>query len=327
ASIDEVIDLQGIALHMRLFPGSATSTADGMQIGLSGFMEADVASECVPSQPTGSLFTDGEALPPLSALGSSHAALQLSDDVANQGMYGVWKGGLLCFELGEGSDSDIDLGLPINASLLGLIGGDEYAALFPDEGPLFLRTNPKSPPVVDYGGTSDVTLVVRDLELDFYAELDGRMARPLGVTLEADAGIDVTFDPTTGQAAIDLALGPDEITPIASMIEVAPNSKETVEDNFSGLLETLLDSLLGSALDGLAFGLPNLDGFGITDLSLGGSAGEEWLTGEAALGPVTYESGGCDEGCSGGGSGCSTGSAMPWLFVMVLPLLRRRRDR
>ena len=109
------------------------------------------------------------------------------------------------------------------------------------------------------------------------------------------------------------------------MVEVAPSAKETVEQNFQGLLDSLLDTLLGSALEGLSFGLPSLDGFGITELDLGGSAGGEWLTGAAELGVVSYPSGGCDEGCSGGtDSGCSTGGAAPWLLMVVVPLLRRR---
>ena len=144
-------------------------------------------------------------------------------------------------------------------------------------------------------------------------------------TIEADAGIDVLFDNTTGVAAIELALGPDEVRPEATMVEVAPAAKETVEENFQGLLDSLLDTLLGSALEGLSFGLPSLDGFGITELDLGGSAGGEWLTGAAELGVVSYPSGGCDEGCSGGtDSGCSTGGAAPWLLMVVVPLLRRR---
>ena len=49
--------------------------------------------------------------------------------------------------------------------------------------------------------------------------------------------------------------------------------------------------------------------------------------GEAELGVVTYPSGSCDEGCSGGtGSGCTTGGSAPWLLALVLPLLRRRSN-
>ncbi|TNE85666.1 MAG: hypothetical protein EP330_24760 [Deltaproteobacteria bacterium] len=326
ASVDQTIDLQGISLHVRLYPGSATSTNDGLQLGLDGYMVADPPSDCVPDEPSGSKFSDSEALPPLSAMGSSHAALQLSDDVANQGLYGVWEGGLLCFELGDGADSSLDIGLPLNSSLLGLIGGEELGELFPDDGPLEIRTNPRLPPEVNYDGGHDIVLEVRGLDINFYAELDGRMARPLGITVEADAGIDVLFDNTTGVASVDLALGPDEIRGEATMIEVAPAAKETAENNFAGLLETLLDQFLGDALTGLSFGLPNMDGLGITDLTLGGSAGGEWLTGDAQLGQVTYESGGCDQGCSGGGgSGCNTSGTMPWLFALILPVLRRRR--
>ena len=327
ASVDQVIDLQGIALRLRLYPGSATSTPAGLQLGLDGFTEGTPDSTCVPLVPSGSAFTDSEALPDLAQLGTTDAALQLSDDFANQALFEIWKGGLLCLELGEGAESSLDIGLPLNSSLLGLIGGDEFSALFPEDGPLLIRTNPVKPPEVNYDGANDVVLEIRDLGLDMYAELDFRMARPLGMTIEADAGIDVLFDNSTGVAAIDLALGPDEVRPEATMVEVAPSAKETVEQNFQGLLDSLLDTLLGSALEGLSFGLPSLDGFGITELDLGGSAGGEWLTGAAELGVVSYPSGGCDEGCSGGtDSGCSTGGAAPWLLMVVVPLLRRRSD-
>lgn len=326
ASIDQVIDLQGIALRVRLYPGSATSSPDGLQIGLDGFMEAEPPSDCVADEPAGSRFTEAEALPSLAAL-ASDAALQLSDDLANQGLFGIWQGGLLCFELGDGAEGSIDIGLPLNSSLLGLLGGDELGDLFADDGALAIRTDPRLPPEAVYDGAHDVVLEVRGLDINFYAELDGRMMRPIGMTVEADAGIDVPFDPTTGIAAVELALGPEEIRAEATMIEVAPAAKETVESNFAGLLDTLLEQFLGDALTGLSFGLPTLDGFGITDLALGGSAGGEWLTGDADLGIVPYESGGCDQGCSGGGtgSGCNTGGAIPWLFALVVPLLRRRR--
>jgi hypothetical protein len=325
ASVDEVIDLQGISLQVRLYPGSATSTTDGLQIGLDGFMRADPPSDCVADDPAGSKFTDAEAIPTLGSL-AGDAALQLTDDLANQGLFGLWQGGLLCFELGDGAEESLDIGLPLNSSLIGLLGGDEVGSLFTDDGPLQIRTDPRLPPEVDYGGANDVVIAVRGLDVNFYAELDGRMARPIGMTIEADAGIDVPFDPSTGIAAVELALGPDEIRAEATMIEIAPAAKDTVEDNFAGLLDTLLAQFLGDALTGLSFGLPSLDGFGITDLALGGSPSGEWLTGDADLGVVTYESAGCDEGCSGGSaSGCTTGQAVPWLFALVLPLLRRRR--
>jgi Synergist-CTERM protein sorting domain-containing protein len=327
ASVDEHIDLQGIDLHVRLYPGSATSTTDGMQIGMAGFMQASPESDCVPLDPSGSLFTDNEGIPPLSALGATHAALQLSDDVANQALFGIWKGGLLCFEVGDGVESSIELPVPVNGSLLGLLGGEAFSELIAEDAPLLIKTDPRRPPEVNYDGAHDVVIEVRDLDINFYSELDYRMARPLGITLTADAGVNVLFDGTTGVASVDLALGPEEIRPEATMIEVAPHAKEDVEESFNGLLETLLDAFLGDALSGLSFGLPSLDGFGLTDLALGGSAGGEWLTGEAELGTVSYTSAGCDEGCSGGsGSGCSTGGTVPWVFALVLPLLRRRRD-
>ena len=330
ASVDQTLDVQGTTLNIRLYPGSTWTDADGVEIVMSGYMEAEQPTSCTDVHDPGGSARSDSPVPLITSLQpNTQAALLASDDFPDQGLYAIWRGGLLCFELGEGAAGSVDLGVPINTALLGILGGDPFEELFPETGPLLLRTDPRSPPTVAYDGTSDLTVQVRDLDLNFYADLDYRKARPLGITVTADAGVDVLFDDTTGEVAIDLALGPDEVRPEATMIEVAPAAKQEVEENFVGLLDTILDSLLGDALSGLAFGLPAMDGFGLTSLALGPSAADaDWLEADAAVGQVSYPAGSCEEGCSGGGStgGCMTPAGVaPWLLMGVVPLIRRRR--
>ena len=98
-------------------------------------------------------------------------------------------------------------------------------------------------------------------------------------------------------------------------------------------MDSLLPSLVG---DTLAFGLPTFEGIGLTSLDVQPSgANQDWLGVYAGLGTPQYVGSNCG-GCGGtttstgtttGDCGCSSTGVvpLPWLWVLALVGLRRRR--
>lgn len=193
-------------------------------------------------------------------------------------------------------------------------------------------TRPMAPPQVNYAGSHDLDVDIQDLGVDFYAELDGRTARIVGLDLDAQAGVDLNLDAVTGNLAIALDLDPDNVVPAIGYNELKPEANDSILEKFSGLFQTILDTLVGSLLDSLAFALPAFNGIGLTDLQVAGAGAQgDWLGMYAWIGEVTYgaDGSGCggDSGCGGGCSGgCASNpaAAVGWASLLAFVLARRR---
>lgn len=324
ASIDQSVELlPGVNLDIYLAPQAIDITPAGIRLLMEGSMSSP-AAECITAlDPGASAGTPGgppalAAEPP-----GSQIVVHASDDLVNQALYSVWRSGLLCQEIAGG-----DLGgFAIDTSLLGLIGGEPYQELFPGIAPMTIETVPRKVLEAEFGGAHDLDVPLEQFEVLFYAELDGRVARALGVELNTNVGIDLSFDDTAGELAVAVDIDPNFQAELTGDIMV-PGHEEAVLENVVGVLGALLDTALGGLLgDALAFTLPVLDGgVGLTALDAAPTGGGEWLGLYAELGPVTYTGTSCSDGCGGAGGGCASsgGSAFGFATLMVLFMRRRR---
>lgn len=334
ATINQELDVNGIAVSLDLYPSDVVIEPSGVRIAMNGAMATESQASCIAAYDPGSsaaTFTD----PP--TLGSSpngvdagyHFGLNISDDIANQALYALWRGGLLCYTI----DEEI---FPVDTAVLGLLAGDAFDELFPESKPMIIETRPRSAPTLAVGGNDDAGVVVEELGLEFYGELDHRQALILGMDLAADVGVNLNLDSATGEMAVAVDLGGDDVQAVVSDNEFKPDANADIEANFAGVFDTLVGSVLGSALEGLVFALPAMEGLGLTDLQVAAAGDKgDWLGAFAWIGPVTYGSEGCsgtEDGCGGGCSGgcASGGRSSGRAFLLALPLalafVRRRRD-
>lgn len=336
ASIEEEIDLGGVAATIQLFPGDIQIKPEGLRLSMDGGMDTGEAAECIAQwDEGGSARVDGE--PPDigegAADGSSghHVGFMVSDEFANQALYNVWRAGLLCQVL----DEELT-GFPLNTALISLFigeaGGEAISALFELPADLLILTRPEAPPTLVVNGDHDVVLAVNDLGLDFYADLDFRTSRILGVDLAADVGVELPFDGTTGELAPDIIFSGETLDPTVSHNEFAGGLEPEMEESFRGVVDTLVGPILADQLGGLAMVLPAIEGLGLTSLEVAPAGVEEdWLGIYANIGTVSYGGGGCDEEGGGCEAGCASGGRLPGrLALLALPLglivARRRRS-
>lgn len=330
ATVSQELDVNGAVVNLNLFPSDVQITPAGARIRLSGAMDGGTASCVAAYDPGGSLktLTDAPVLgqSPSGVDSPFHVGLSFSDDFFNQALYALWRGGLLCYTMGP------DGSFPLDTSILNLLTGDAFVELFPESKPLTLRTVPRAPPTAAFDAGYDVGLALDDLDVEFYAELDGRQARMLDVSLDGVTGANLAFDGNTGAMAVEVALEPDDLTPSVVYNEIVPEANDAILASFTTQFGALLDTVLGGMLGDLAFSLPTTSGIGLQDLQTGpaGSAGD-WLGAYAWIGAVPYTS---SEGCgsdSGCGGGCAVGGtsvpAPPFWVAAAALLLRRRRDR
>lgn len=336
-TLNQEIDLLGAPLTLQLYPGSLTSTTDGMRVTMASSMSVPTA-ECVAKYG----ITESAATPsPAPALGDAGASpfapdivALIDDDFVNHLLFAVWSGGVLCYDISSES-SDLSLPLPIDTGLLGLMAPGVFDPLFPDTEPMAIRTDPRKPPYVEPVGDHDVNVVADELGLGFFVDLDGRQTRLMNIDLKADIGIDVDFDGKTGNLGLLVDAGAGAITPTVTYNEFMPDASAQIEGQFSTLFDLLVGPLLGGALDGLAFPLPAFEGVGLTGVAIApAGTNQDFVGAYAAAGIVPYYSAGCDKkggGCdtSGCSSGCTTGGVPGQALVILFPLiavaLRRRR--
>jgi len=327
ARYDDVIAIGATNLEVKVEPQDIDITPAGLEIYAQGRMFAEQGECMVDRDPGGSLKTS-TPVPDLTANpAGTQVAVQLSDDIGNEALYAIWRSGLFCYDLSEGGD--FELPIPLNTSLLGIIGGEGFTALFPESKPMQIVTSPDLPPLVNYEGEHDIVAEIRELGVDFFAEVDYRQARALGIDLEVDAGVDLTFDGTTGELLLEVALAPEDTVIIASHNQLVKGSDDTVQDNFAGVLEVLLEVFLGDLLDPISFLIPSMEGVGLSSLSAGPTGGGDWLGVLATVGEVPYDNSDAESGCGGEEGGCATsGTGMAWWFLGGVPLLWwRRRER
>lgn len=340
ANIDQDLDLNGVAAHVNLYPSDVVVEPSGVRLTMAGSMSADAAS-CVASYDPGTSLKTASNAPSIGVAPSGvdspfHLGISLSDDFANEAMYALWRGGLLCYSLAPDNDT-----FPLDSSILNLLTGQAFEDLFPpdqDAKPMSLTTVPRAAPTVEYTGSHAIDVQIHDLDLDMAAELDGRMSRMVAVTLNGPVGIDPALDGTTGNLAIAVDINPENLDPTVTYNEFHPEANAAIEASFGSSLAGVLDTVLGSVLGALSFALPSSNGIGLQDLQLApAGTNQDWLGAYAWIGAVTYESssgcGGCGGTTDSGTSsescgGCSTGE-VPTAWTLILPFglllgLRRR---
>lgn len=315
--ISEEFDLEGVAATVDLYPKDVIIDHDGMRLQLAGAFDVAEASPCIAAWDEGkSVSVEGDQPVmrevPAGVTAGYHASIFLGDEFGNQALYGLWRGGLLC----QTVDEELTGGLSLDTGILvNLAKGDTsegpYDELFPESEPLTILTAPEAPPTLEYSGANDVNLAVRDLGLDFVAELDHRQARIVQVAIDMDAGVDMLLEPSTGAIELAMNISGDNITPTVTVNEFAPGSEADIEGGIGGLFDTLVGPLLDGLLGDLAIQLPSLYGMGIDSLEIAaGGDSEDWLGAYATIGEVPYESSGgfsgCGDGC-GDSSSCSEG--------------------
>jgi hypothetical protein len=322
--VDQDVDVNGVPLHVTLDPHATTTTPEGLVIVAQGLATAPPAACTDAYDAGGSLAT----ATPIPAIGDdpnrTQAGLLLSDDFANQALYALWRGGLLCYQLDENS---ANLPLTLDTSILGILGGDPFRTLWPDNQPMTVRTDPKKAPTVAYDGSHDVAVRATDLGVDFYTVLDDRPVHALGLALDADVGVDLAFDDTTGELGINVALDSDSIAPRVVANEFAPGTEDGIVTAFGGLVDTLLGSLLGPALGDLAFQIPSMSGLGLTSLAVDPAGGGDWMGAWAGIGQVTYTVDTADTGASSCGGCDGTRSGGVAALAGLLAALASRRGR
>lgn len=329
ASIHETVEVGETELQLDLEPNDVTITPDGLQIMMGGSSVAE-PSDCIATFDPGGSMKSMTNVPDL-ASAENGLAILLSDDFANQALYSLWRGGVLCFTLDD-SDS-----LPLNTAILGLLAGDAFDEFFPTSQPIIISTLPTLPPVISYDGANDITAEIPGLGLDIFAQLDGRWSRLMGLTLNATIGIDLNFDNTTGVLAVELFFEPEDIEVEVSFNELAPQANDVILEKFSTVFGSLVEPLIGGLLgESLAFTIGSMEGVGLTQMEASPAGQGDWLEVAADIGPVTYGScadGGCgaDSGCSSEGtegSACSSTQGQSrglWLFPLGLMIFLRRR--
>jgi hypothetical protein len=349
AVIEQELELAGTTITISARPSDAVIRPEGMRLTMDGRSQAAESNDCVAEWDDGTFEAVSGEAPAIAAApgdisGDYAAGLLLSDEFGNQLMYALWRAGLLCYTV------DDELGFPIDTSILGLLAGDAFNELFPDAKPMVIDTRPQSPPTLEYAGANDVNVLVKDLGLDFMAELDHRDARVLTMGLQVDAGIDLNFDGETGLLGIEIALGEDAFESAVTSNDFVPDASDTIEASFGNVFNGLVGGLIGDMLGDMTFAIPGFSGLGLTELTFApAGASEDWLGGYAWLGEVSYASTGCatdgsggcatedggggctdatgESGCSGGGCASAPRNQRRWLwltFPVFFALTRRR---
>lgn len=308
----DTLDALGTDLTYDIHPTEVQHNDYGLRLVLGGSVSADPAQCIARYDNDGSAFTPSN-MPGMTPLvpGSDlpyHAAALVSDDLIAQAAHAAWRGGVLCYVVADFG------GTPLTTTYLGLLVGldqeERLAELMgEDDVPMLVRTVPESPPTVRFDGDHDIDIDIIGLNVEFYPLLLDRFSRLAAVAIDVHAGIDISLAPDDA-LQLDIFLDADNLNPRVSYNEIAPDLNEALEENFTNFAGTIIDTVAGSALEGMAFGLPTFAGIGLTGLEVL-AVGEspsllDFLGVYATLGETTggESSGGCDA-CGGGSDGCS----------------------
>lgn len=326
ANVDQDVALGESTLHVQVYPSSVNITTDGVRVEATGVVDSDPHPCVAEYGHTSSLETSSDD-PQIgerpASVAPHHLGVMVDDDFLNQGLFAVYNGGTLCYTASE------DSGLPINTTILSILDSEAFGPLFPEQKPMVIQTRPAQVPTASAKGDHDLNVKVEELGVDFYAELDDRMALMVGADLDIDAGADVSFDNTTGWLGIAVALSSDDIHPSIRSNEFAPNDDDKIATAFSGLFKTIVEPMLGGLFEGLGYALPSVMGVGLNTLEVAPSGPSEDLIGVyGTVDTVAYTGSGCDGGTTSCGSGCANSPVQTGLLFgapLLLALLRRRR--
>ncbi|NCG22300.1 MAG: hypothetical protein GWP91_25060 [Rhodobacterales bacterium] len=320
--IEDTLDITDeSAVDILLAPTEFLVDHNGMRISMGGVMAATNPADCIAAFDPGT-FRETPSDVPLSgeipvAVGDAYDfSAVIADEFLNEAMFAIWRTGILCIELGGEGPPIIDLPIPVDSTLLGLLAPGVYNDFFEDTSPILIKTRPEYAPEV-LMAPDQISLVVDGLGLEIYTPIDGREAKLLDVSLILDIALEPTFDTTLGTLDLGLELG-GALSAQVNQNEFVPGTDAEVETGLSGLLDDpVISGIIGDSLTELAFGIPNLamdttgDGianekFGVQDLALTtGGVDDDWLGAYGWIGPVEYEYLGCtDSGCCGDSTGC-----------------------
>ncbi len=194
-------------------------------------------------------------------MGVSETALHLAG-------YHAFASGALCLGLDSSALPQLNLGtlgvLVPSLAELGTGTGDD---------PMLVVIRPQEPidaTVEDGSGDTNVTLHLRDLEIDLYAFLFERWVRAftLGIDLDLGLGVELTVDDAGAPALLPTLAGLD-----AQSVSIQIRNPEFVREDPQGLedvIPALLDLVVPHLSSGLGtFELPRIAGFTLTDLEVG----------------------------------------------------------
>ena len=334
-AIEQELALGEATLDLKIIPNRIDIVPDGMRIGTIGSASAEY-HPCIGEPPTEESQGTASSAPQLAKTPAGvpsphHFGVLADDDFVNQVLFAAYYGGGLCFTVGPENDE-----LPLNTALLGVLAPDAFDELFPEPKDVIIETRPTSAPIAAAKGESDINIAINDFGLDFYADLDYRTAKIIGLDLDVDAGADLNFDNATGQLDVGVNLSSENLTATTRHNEFAPGLDEDIANAVSGLFDTLVGPLLDGLLGDLSFPIPSIASVGIQSLDSAPSGpAEDWFGFYANTGVVTYGSGGglgCNDdgslGCEDGGgcdpeAGCDSGAgcasgAVPARALMVI---------
>ncbi|MCB9685666.1 MAG: hypothetical protein H6735_11540 [Alphaproteobacteria bacterium] len=344
-TISEVVDL-GVPMTFNVWPNAVDitpqqgQTPGALRIALSTAIDVPVADCVADYVGTGSASTPSSP-PPVGDDGGVAFVPEISafvdDDFVNYALYSAWAGGLLCYDL-RSDDPSLALPIPLDTSLLAIIApSGAFKTLFPEAAPMSILVDPKSPPITDPAGSHDVDILTNDLGLGFVAEVDGRRTRLFQVDASAVAGLDLNFDPLTGNLNFALDVDGDNFVATTTYGEILPSANDEVAGQFSALFDILAAPIISDLGNSLVFPPSDIEGLGILELDAAqtGPSGD-WLGAYMRAGPVPYYSTGCDTSKKGKScdtsscdKGCSSsgGPIALFGFPLVVAALRRRRRR
>ncbi len=329
AYVEQELDLGGVTAGLTIYPHEIRIREEGLRLSMAGLFEAGAAADCIADYDPGGSYHLASDTPDIgSGPGDHHAGIFVSDEFGNQALYALWQAGLLC----QVVDSELTGGFSLDTNILGLVVEEAFDSYFPDAKPMVIVTRPKVAPELVFNGEDDVELSVQQLGLDFYAELDYRQARLMGVDIDADLGLNVPFDGTTGTLGLDIVVSGDNVDAVVTHNDLAADYNADIESGLPGLFDTLVGPIIGGVLGDTSFPLPALEGLGLTSMTVDAAgASGDWLGLYASVGTVTYEASGCDSSSGGCDLGCGAVGPSPGRFALfgfplLVVLLRRRTE-
>ena len=327
-------DIGGVPLDYDFYPTALEIHPGTIGLVMGGHFSTDEVAACADPN-RGSVVTVGN-LPDFGDFapsGSDYSvAASLSDDLLNQLLFSAWRGGLLCMSM----DS-------MDSSMLELIGGS-LSTILTDDGAMAIQVTATEPPLATLGGPNGETAMISlaNMKIDLMADVEGRMARIVGLQLSPLAGATLAFN-ADGQLVPTLNFDTSDLQAQVGYNELAPDVNATI----LALLPTLVEQFLPTLTDAIPpIDLPELGGIVLesAEFTPDGPQGD-FLSAYATLGGQ-ISAGGCSAipgggcGVDAGGLGCSLAGqgargnaasfmASPAMMLVGIGalLVRRRREK
>jgi len=262
--LEDTTDVLDTELTYEVHPSAVDHNDEGLRLVLAGRTATDPAPCVSEFVGDGSPFTNS-AIPPMTPSVPSnnavyHLGALLADDFANQALWNLWNGGVLCYTVRDGDVS----GFAIDTTLFGLLGGQDNPELFEQffpfgPAPMVIRTKPENPPELIFDGPNDINILVEGLNVQFAPMILDRFTNLVTVAIDVDAGVDISIAPD-GALAIDIFLDTENLNPRVTYNELDPDSNAIVEQNFGTLVGAVINLVAGDLLEGMKIALPTLGG-------------------------------------------------------------------